>query len=259
MANRVWVFDLDGTLMDTLDLYRKPLERAHALIVEILGEKSPPLSEIKSRHSALDKELIYRINPLTKKPYLYTKCRFPTSFVEIFKILSKEAELELSAVDERRYYNQLYKIGMETFKKERYKRKIKSQVLPLVKFLSSQEDTLIILTKGDKGVQGDKRRVFKEVGLLRYFKEFIIVDDKKDRAFKDIRQRYPATEYYSVGDTYSWDILPAIKFGYFGIYTPSPANWMEMGKLKRIERRRSKINSNRYESLIEIKEKYRFL
>ena len=132
-------------------------------------------------------------------------------------------------------------------------------MLPLVKFLLNQGDTLIILTKGDKGVQGDKRRVFKEVGLLRYFKEFIIVDDKKDRAFKDIRQSYSASHYYSVGDTYGWDILPAIKLGYFGIYIPSLANWMEIGKLKRIERRRSKVKSNRFESLIEIKEKYRYL
>lgn len=259
MADKVWVFDLDGTLMDTLDLYRKPCEKAYALIMEILGEKSPPLSEIKRRQRELDKDLIYSINPLTKKPYLYIKRRFPTSFVEIFKILCQEAGLELSAADERRYYNQLFKIGMETFKKERYKRKIKPQVLPLVKFLRNQGDTLVILTKGDKGVQGDKRRVFKEVGLLAYFKEFIIVDDKKDRAFKDIRQRYPAIDYYSVGDTYSWDILPAIKLGYFGIYIPSLANWMEMGKLKRIECRRSKVKSKRYESLIEIKEKYEYL
>lgn len=255
MANKVWVFDLDGTLMDTLDLYRKPLERGHALIMEVLGEKSPPLSEIKLRHGILDKELIYRINPLTKKPYLYTKKRFPTSFVEIYKVLCREANLDAEYEIERK----LYQIGLETFRKERYRRKIKPQVLPLVKFLLSQGDMLIILTKGDKGVQGDKRRVFKEVGLLRYFKEFIIVDDKKDCALREIRQKYPASHYYSVGDTYSWDILPAIKLGYFGIYIPSLANWMEIGKLKRIERRRSKVKSNRFESLIEIKEKYRSL
>ena len=129
----------------------------------------------------------------------------------------------------------------------------------MVKFLHNQGDVLVILTKGDKTVQGDKRRVLKQIGLLRYFKEFIIVDDNKEKAFRDIQRRYKAKRYFSIGDTYGWDILPAIKFGYFGIYTPSPANWMEMGKLKRIERRRSKINSNRYESLIEIKEKYRFL
>ena len=39
MADKVWVFDLDGTLMDTIDLYRKPSEKAYALLMEILGEK----------------------------------------------------------------------------------------------------------------------------------------------------------------------------------------------------------------------------
>lgn len=255
MADKVWVFDLDGTLMDTIDLYRKPSEKAYALLMEILGEKSPALSEIKLRHSNLDKSLVYKINPSTKKPYLYTKQRFPTSFVEIYKVLSKEAGLDFDFTVARK----LYKIGLETFKRERYKRKIKPEVLPLIKFLRGQGDTLIILTKGDKIVQGDKRKVLKEMGLLRYFKEFIIVEDNKEKAFKDIFKRYKALYYYSIGDTYHWDILPAVKTGYFGVYIPSLANWMEIGRLKRIERQRNKTRSNRYDSLIEIKEKYRYL
>lgn len=253
------MFDLDGTLMNTLDLYEKPREKAYALITEILGDKSPALNEIKERHSKLDKELIPAIDPSTGKPYLYTKRRFPTSFVEIFKILCKESGLELSASDERRYYNQLYKIGLEAFKKERYKRKIKPQAFTVVRFLRRQEDILVILTKGDKGVQNDKKGALKEAGLLKFFKEFITVPDNKEKAFRDIMKRYPAESYYSIGDTYGWDILPAIKSGYFGIYIPSAANWMEIGKLKKIERQRSKIRSNRYESLIEIKEKYDYL
>ena len=209
MADKVWVFDLDGTLMDSIDLYRKPSEKAYALLLEVFGDDSPTLSEIKTRHRILDKKLIYQINPLTKKPYLYTKQRFPTSFVEVYKVLCRELNKDFNFGIAKK----LYRIGLETFKKERYKRKIKSEALPLVKFLHNQGDVLVILTKGDKTVQGDKRRVLKQIGLLRYFKEFIIVDDNKENAFRDIQRRYKAKRYFSIGDTYGWDILPAIKLG----------------------------------------------
>lgn len=255
MANRVWVFDLDGTLMDTLDLYRKPLEKAFALIMEVLGDNSPTLSEIKLRHNILDRALIYKVNPLTGRLYYYTKQRFPTSLVEIYKLLCREAGIESDCAVERR----LYKIGLEAFKRERYRRKIKPQVLPLVRFLTGQGDTLLILTKGDKGVQGDKKRTLKEAGLLKYFRDFLIAEDKKDSFFRSVTRQYPSESYYSVGDTYYDDIVPAIKHGYFGIYIPSPANWKEIGKLKKIERRRSKTRSRRYEGLMEIREKYGYL
>lgn len=255
MANRVWVFDLDGTLMDTLDLYRKPAEEAYTLIMRKLSSQSPSFNEIKERHGTLDKEMIYEKDPDTGRPYLYTKKRFPTSLVKIYEILCKEAGIEPSFSVMR----QIYRIGLKAFNQERYRRKLKPQAFSIAKFLKEKGDTLVILTKGDNRIQGDKRRVLQRAGLLRFFEEFIIVPDDKAGAFRAVMNRYRGERYYSVGDTYMADIMPAIKHGFFGIYIPSPANWMEIGKLKRIERRRSKNRSNKYGNLMEIAEKYDYL
>jgi len=255
LPKRVWVFDLDGTLMDTTDLYNRPIEKASVLIIEALGDKSPSLQEIKIRQNKIDCGLLRAINPLTKRPYLYAKQRFPTSFVETYKELSRELGVNTNCAIERR----LYSIGLETYDKKQYMRKIKPCTLPLAKFLHHKGDVLLILTKGDRRIQGDKRRVLEKMGIMKYFKEFIIAPDKKDQAFKEIMRCYRGDRYYSIGDTYKADIVPAIKAGYFGIYIPSHLNWLEFRKLGRIEKLRSKQHSNHYSSLIEIKEKYNHL
>ena len=252
MANRVWVFDLDGTLMDTLDLYRKPAEEAYTLIMRKLGDHSPSFNEIKDRHSLLDKEMVYQKDPDTGKPYLYTKNRFPTSLVKIYEILCKEAGFEPSFSVMRK----IYRIGLKAFNRARYRRKIKSQASLIVQFLKKQGDILLILTKGDKKIQGDKRRALKEAGLLKFFKAFIVVPDDKEPALRSIREEYPDDDLYCVGDTYGADIMPGIKWGFFGVYIPSNANWMEVGRLKKIERNRSKKKSRRFANLMEIAENY---
>lgn len=256
MANKVWVFDMDGTLMHTLDLYRKPIAEACSLIIEILGSKAPSEHEIRIRHNKIQQAMIYEINPQTKKLYLYTKARFPTSLVRIYKILCKEVGLKTDSKIEGR----LYAIGFEVFNKKRYPRKILPAVRSSFKFLDARKDILVILTKGDKEVQGDKKEALKKVGILKYCKAFFIVRDEKGKTFKEIRRRFGKDKlYYSVGDTYEDDIVPALKHGYFGIYIPSPFNWKEIGKLSQINRKRDKKRSNKYRDLTEIRRKYEYL
>lgn len=254
MASKVWVFDLDGTLMNS-DFYQKPTEEACTEIMRALGDKSPSFAEIKRKHGELDKRMVYLRNPDTGKLYLYTKQRFPTSLVKIYEIFCKETGIDMSVPVTRR----LYAIGLKAFKEERYIRKIKPQSFSIAKFLKEQGDILVILTKGDKRVQGDKKRALKKAGLLKYFDDFIIAPDSKYAYFKLIKSRYEGSSYYSVGDTYKDDIMPGIKAGYFGIYIPYLLNWKEVGKFKRIEQGRSKKNSNHYDNLMEIVEKYRYL
>ena len=256
MANKVWVFDLDGTGMNTLDLYRKPLENACSLMIEVLGNKAPSEHEIRLRHNKLDREMIYEINPKNGKPFFYAKNRFPTSLVRIYKILCKEAGVKV----DRKIASKIFQIGLEVFNKRRYLRKIKPSFLPLCKFLNKRGDIIIILTKGDKEVQGDKIDALKKAGILKYCKGFIIAEDAKDKCFEEIRKKYGEDKlYYSVGDTYLDDMVPALKLGYFGIYIPSLFNWKEMGRLSEINRRRNKKRSNRYRDLSEIRRKYEYL
>lgn len=251
MAGKVWVFDLDGTIMNS-DFYVKPTQEACVEIMEALGDKSPTLAEIKRRHAELDKQMIYVKNPDTGRLYFYTKARFPTSLCKIYEILCKETCSELNV----QVIRKLYKIGLKAFRQDRYIRKIKPEAHLIAKFLKEQGDTLVIVTKGDKRIQGDKIRALKMAGLLKYFEAYFIPIDSKYNDFKLIRSRFKGKAYYSIGDTYADDIVPAIKAGYFGIWIPYQYNWKEMGKLKQIDRKRSKQKSCRYSNLMEIKENY---
>lgn len=256
MAKKVWVFDLDGTLMNTLDLYRKPIDKACSLIIETLGSKAPSEHEIKVRHNKIDQAMTHELNSKTGKPYLYTKARFPTSLVRIYKILCQEAGMRVS----QEVMGQLSKIGSEVFNKKRYARKIKPYALPLFKFLDKRGDIIVILTKGDREVQHDKMDTLKKLGVLKHCREFVIAPDAKDDFFSLIRKKYGNDMlYYSVGDTYFDDIVPALKFGYFGVYIPSVFNWKEIGRLREINEKRDKKRSNKYKALTDIRRKYEYL
>lgn len=262
MANKVFVLDLDGTCMNTLDLYRKPIARAASLIIETLGGKAPSEHEIRIRHNKLQKAMIYENNPQTKRPYYYTKPRFPTSLVRMYKILCEEAGIKVN----EKIAKQIFRIGFGVFNKKRYLRKIMPSLLPLCKFLKKRGDIIIILTKGDKEVQGDKREALRKAGVLkycdsRYFSDgFIIVEDDKESKFREIRKKYGTDKiYYTIGDTYFDDIDLALKYKYFGIYIQSSFNWKEVGKLKEINRRRNKKRSNKYRDLSEVRRKYEYL
>ena len=251
MADKVWVFDLDGTMMKT-DFYVKPTEEACVEIKRALGDRSPTLAEIKRRHAVLDKQMIYMKNPDTGRLYYYTKPRFPTSLCKTYEILCKEAGIELNVQVIRR----LYGIGLQAFRQDRYIRKIKPEAFLVAKFLKERGDTLLIVTKGDKKIQGDKIKALKKAGLLKYFEFVFIPIDSKYSDFKLIKSRFKGVGYYSIGDTYADDIIPAIKAGYRGIWIPYEFNWKEMGKVKQINRRRSKRKSKRFGNLMEIVENY---
>ncbi len=251
MADKVWVFDLDGTMMKT-DFYVKPAEEACVEIKRVLGDRSPALAEIKRRHAELDKQMIYMKNPDTGRLYYYTKSRFPTSLCKIYEILCKEIGIDLNVQVIRR----LYSVGLQAFRQDRYARKIKPEAFLVAKFLKEKGDILLIVTKGDKKIQGDKIRALKKAGLLKHFDHVFIPIDSKYSDFKLIKSRYKGSAYYSVGDTYADDIIPAIKAGFRGIWIPYEFNWKEMGRVKQINRRRSKRRSKRLGNLMEIVENY---
>lgn len=251
MAGKVLVFDMDGVILKS-DFYVKPTEEACVEIMRALGDKSPTLAEIKRRHADLDKQMVYMKNPDTGRLYFYTKARFPTSLCKIYEILCKESGSELSV----QVIRKLYRIGLKAFRQDRYIRKIKPEAILIAKFLKEQGDTLVIVTKGDMRIQGDKIRALKKAGLLKYFDAFFIPIDSKYGDFKLVRSRFKGDAYYSIGDTYADDIVPAIKAGYFGIWIPYEFNWKEIGKINQINRKRSKHKSRRFSNLMEIKENY---
>ncbi len=246
---RVWVLDLDGTLMDTLLLYLRPIDKACRIIMQELGNKSPSENTIRMRHNALDRAMLNETNPETGHPYKYCKGRFPLSLVRIYRVLCEEARI----APKKKIENKLRRIGMEAFDKRKYPSLIKPFVSLLLKQLKKRGDRIFIVTKGDEEIQGDKRETFRRLGLLDYVDAFLIPEDDKAPYFRAIRERYGSRHrYFSVGDTYFDDIVPSLKSGYFGIYIPCVGNWKELGKLTEINRKRSKRRTVRYRHLSDI-------
>lgn len=260
MADKIWIFDLDDTLMFTSGNYTDPINRGCLRIYDALDKKIP-LADIKKLRNEIDLILRDKPNPFSKKlpkpPYKYSMERFPMSFVETYKDLCRRFNLNsLYAVE-----NELYKIGLRAYLTPgKYKSQIASEAARILKFLSKKKDILVLCTKGDLRVQRRKLKALKLVGLLKLFYLVRVVPDKDAKVFKQLLKELEidGKRLFSVGNEYDADIKPAIKVGCFGIYIPVSI-WTNKGKLQRIERRRSKARSNSYESLLEIEDKYNSL
>lgn len=261
MANKVWVFDLDDTLMKTADTYVKIIEKACRYMLRHLKIGSVTLSQLKQKRLEIDSDLRKKINPVTGEAYHYSRERFPLSFVETYKYFCKQQGTESEHMVERK----LYDIGSNVcLTVEQYMRKIKEEVWVLLPFLKEKGDILLLLTKGDRGVQKRKLKALTRLGLMKYFSRIkgidMIVPDKNQRIFKERKKMFPGRIFFSVGNEFNSDILPAIKEGFFGIYIPaSNASPWDKGKLKEIEKNRDKKRTRKFSNLLKIKERYEYL
>lgn len=249
VAKWLLVFDLDGPLMRTGELYDVALATLAELVYKEFDGKISK-QEILRRQNDLDKKMLEEINPRTGEKYLYNKSRFPLSLVRTYKILCIENGKACRAEISR----SLSEVGKKVFDEAEYARIIRQEVLPLFRFLCEEKNCLIvILTKGSAQVQLDKKRALKKAGIMRYVRKFIVVPDDKGGQLKEIREKYIALGYYCVGDTYLEDVLPGMKIGYFGIHIPYELNWKERGKTEEIESMRDKTRSVRYPDIEHIR------
>lgn len=250
----LFVFDLDGPLMKTGELYDGALAVLAELVFKEFGGKIFK-REILRRQNELDRKMLQEINPRTGEKYLYNKSRFPLSLVRTYEVLCLENGKKCSVEISR----QLREAGRRVFDKAEYMRIIRREVLPLFRFLHKMGCLVVILTKGSDQVQLDKKHTLKKAGIMRYVKEFIVVSDDKGGKLKEIREKYAALRYYCIGDTYLEDVLPGMEIGYFGIHIPYKLNWKERGKSGKIEAMRDKKRSVKFKSIAEIQKKFHWL
>jgi FMN phosphatase YigB (HAD superfamily) len=250
-VKKLWVFDLDDTLMDNVHDYAEPIAMAALSIIKTLGSKAPHISKVIAIEERIDKERVTQINPKTGKPFHYSMERFPGSQVETYRYLCKEARVKPDPKVEK----ELYEIGMTAFDESRYVKNIKPDLFPLAHFLSRRGDKLFIITKGDSRVQIKKINALAKIDLLPFFDGYEI-KDKTPEVFTEVKQKFPeAASYWSVGNDYDKDIVPSFASGFEGIWIPVET-WELIGKIEEIEARRDKSRCLRFNSLMEIKEKY---
>lgn len=243
-----WLMDLDDTLKLTVHDYAEPIADASKLIIRTLKASAPHITVVINLEHEIDKRRVNEINPSTGKPFKYSMERFPGSLVEVCRHLCSRAGKELQAEIER----ELYGIGLRAFDPSRHKENIFPDAVSTLEFLKSKGDQILLLTKGDKKVQGSK------LAVLDAGKRFIrvrVVTDKTPKIFLEMARGFEGYQFFSVGDSYDSDIAPALEAGYRGVWIPLET-WDTIDKLPEI---RTRVDRNRcveLSSLRQLTERY---
>ena len=226
--NKLFVFDLDDTLIDNVHDYAEPLLDACRFIIRMLGNKAPHVSKIIALEQEIDKRLVKEINPSTEKPYFWSMERFPTSLIEVYREICRQSKV----MTDKSAEEQLYDIGLRAFDETMYKRNIHPDALSVLDFFRKQSDVCLLCSKGDPKVQEKKVAALHSVGI-NHFAAVRIVDEKTPEVFREIVGRFGHCSPFSVGNSYSSDIRPALDAGFRGIYIPVET-WETIDKMNSI-------------------------
>lgn len=244
-----WVFDLDDTLMSNVHDYAHPILDACGLIIDTLGDSAPHVSAIVALEQEIDQRRVKEIDPITGIPYGYSMERFPTSLVEVYREICRRAgKSPVRSVES----NLLY-IGLQAFDSSRYRENLYPDTMATLDYLQKIGDQILLLTKGDKRVQGKKLSVL-DAG--KRFARVEVVDNKTVEVFKGMAKGFESYRLFSVGNDYEKDIIQALGAGYYrGVWIPVET-WEVIGRLDEI---RAKVDWSRcveLRSLQELVERY---
>ncbi|OGC38650.1 hypothetical protein A2V54_02635 [candidate division WWE3 bacterium RBG_19FT_COMBO_53_11] len=212
---RVFLWDLDDTLMWTSWAYSRAFSKFHDYLLELFDYRLIELRTLGTLSEQIDKDLIRAENPDTGKPYGYGMERFPTSLVKTYEWLCERGYGEYRELVARR----IKMIGMEAFDPLGYKQQgLVKGARETLDYIREQGDVQILITKGEVLVQDYK---IVALDLDRWFgEEIYIVDSKNKGTFEEHQRRFPVSRMYSVGNSYPSDVQPALEAGISAIYIP---------------------------------------
>src|SRR3989344_4717341 len=225
-----WVFDLDDTLMSNVHDYAFPILNACKLVIDTLGDAAPHVSAIVALEQEIDSRRVAEINPATNQPYGYSMERFPTSLVEVYReICRRVGKSPIRSVESELLYT-----GLKAFDSSRYRKNVYSDTFPVLDFLEKKGDLILLLTKGDKRVQGRKLSVL-DAGK-RFCSVRVVESKKTPEVFTEMAKGLESYRLFSVGNDYEKDIVPALGVGYRGVWIPVET-WEVIGRLDEIRAR----------------------
>ncbi|MEK7090726.1 MAG: hypothetical protein AAB930_04030 [Patescibacteria group bacterium] len=234
MAGRVFVFDLDDTLIDNVHDYAEPILDTCRLIVKTFGRKAPHVDVIIALEHEIDSRRVKETNPDTGQPFLYSMERFPGSMVEVYREIAKR----VGVIPDSELEKDFYAIGMRAFDKSRYARNVHPAAKRVLDYLTNKGDKIALLTKGDATVQRKKIAVLKNAGISN-FSAVWVVGQKLSISFslmaRDFLPSSARLTLYSVGNSYESDIKPALTAGFKGILVPVET-WDLIGKMDDVVR-----------------------
>lgn len=222
MAGRLWVFDLDGTLIATSRAYGYAALEFVRFMLDTFARKAEHWFEIA--------QLLRKIGNEQTEIYGAARHRFPGSMAICYQQLCNQRGIP----EDEAIVLRVLQIGEKAFDREFYRR---DQLLPGVEetlnFLWAQGDNLFVLTKGDPDVQWPK---WEEYNLDRWFptsREFRVVpwdpsvghSGDKGPVLAELREEYPKRKIYMVGDSVPSDMIPAVEAGVIGVHIPAYSKW----------------------------------
>lgn len=213
IKKKLFVFDLDDTLMWNAYLYGLALIRFYEYLTKLWENRIPALGSIAAFSEDIDAELGKKINPDTGQLYGFSMERFPTSLVKTYQHL---CGMGFGIFDEQ-VAQRIYRIGLSTFAPKHYKNLVEGAE-EVLNFIRDEGNELVLVTKGDKRVQNKK---IKHLGIREWFgRNTYVVDNKTPEDFRDIKEDSDADLFFAVGNSFFSDIKTAVEVGYIGIYIP---------------------------------------
>lgn len=251
--NKLFVFDLDDTILDNVHDYGDPILDSCRLIIHTLGSKAPHVSKIIAMEQEIDKRRITQVNPDAGKLFMYSMERFPGSLVETYREICCGSRI----IPDNAIEKQLFEIGLQAFNPSCYKKNIKPHMKEIVQFLSSRGSTLGILSKGDSRVQENKFKALQEAGIFELFSSADIVErEKTTEDFARIASRFSqCKDLWAIGNDYEKDILPAFEAGFRGIFIPVET-WEMMNRMEEIFAKVDRTRCRIFENLFQIEKQY---
>lgn len=212
---RVFIWDLDDTLIWTSWAYSRAFSKFYEYMLQLFDYRLIELRTLGTISEEIDKSLIGETNPETGKPYGYSMHRFPASLVKTYEWLCEHEYGKYQEAVARR----VKVMGMEAFDPLGYKQQgLVKGAEETLNYIKSRGDIQILITKGEQLVQECK---IVTLDLDQWFENRIeIVDSKTSEKFRQLVSAYPDCRYYSIGNSYNSDIVPALEAGINGIFIP---------------------------------------
>ncbi|MBI2035150.1 MAG: hypothetical protein HYT12_00505 [Candidatus Liptonbacteria bacterium] len=218
MANKLFVFDLDDTLVMTQVLYDEAKIEMWEYMRAVLGDRNTPsLTDFLRLLDGIDAE---RVKTLGLTPE-----RFVGSMELVYGEVYRRKKLRARALfgAEIRHVSE---IAQKVFSGKSYRKQgLVQSAERVLKFLKGQGDCLVLFTKGDLVTQAAKADALfgdsdemKNLFNVNVFTE----GNKTPEEFSGIAKAegFHPSHAYSVGNSFKSDILPALHADFKGIYIP---------------------------------------
>jgi len=215
------IFDLDDTLVNTGEFYRKISEQVGNWVVEHINRR---LEDPAVQKITLEQYLVWHDEIDTKmaddNPE-FQAWRYPLSHNETYLRCCQLTGLIPDKIEERRVYSMADRVY--DFPE---KHRLIDGALTVIKTLKSQGHRLHIYSWGKTTIQQDKIR---ETGIGKDFDQIHVVPVKDKNAIKRIVAEFATDsspeQIWVIGDSLRKDILPAVQLGYNAIHIGSKNGW----------------------------------